>query len=94
MPRKQLTQQQKEAFNFVRTAGWLAEDQAVGCALLRYLTEERERSGLTIKEVADKAYRLQEEGYLPQRPGKKGYKPPRKPHKQTTRETPVKVQKT
>jgi len=93
MPRKQLTQAQQHAFDFVRTAGWLTEDDAVVCAFLKYVARERERTDLGLKEVAEEPYRQQEKGYFPQRPGKKGYKPQRKPSKQTTRKTPEKVQK-
>jgi len=79
MARKQLTEAQQHAFDFVRTAGWLTEDDAVVCAFLKYVARERERTGLGLKEVGEETYRQQEKGYFPQRPGKKGYKPVRKP---------------
>jgi len=57
----------------------LTEDDAVVCAFLKYVARERERTGLGLKKVGEETYRQQEKGYLPQRPGKKGYKPVRKP---------------
>jgi len=75
MPRKKLTKEQKAASKLTRTKQSSYEESLVSLSLLSYIREERQRSGLSIKEVYDKARRLQEEGSLPQYPGKKGYKP-------------------